>query len=389
MTNGAICPVCGSTKTEIFLRRDGVPVHQNVLYKDRNAAVSAKRGNLRLSVCRHCGFVFNQAFDASKLDYGNAYDNTQTASPFFEKYLDELARYLIQERDLRNCRLLEIGCGKGEFLRKLVVDAAWANTGVGFDPSYVGPTDDLGGRLKFEKRFYDENAGMDDPADVVICRHVLEHVPDPVGLLVTARKAMKGSVRGRAFIETPCVEWILSNGVFWDFFFEHCSYFSKVSLGWAAKFAGLKVLNVKHIFGGQYLWLETGRSNGFHRPSGDAAGIGDLAQSYAQSEGRSIDEWKQKIDSWRKKGPVALWGAGAKGVTLANLVDPECERIACLVDLNPNKQGCFVSGTGHPIVNYLELQRLSVKAVYLMNPNYREENVSLLRQAGLDIELIG
>jgi len=389
MTTGATCPVCGSNSTEVFLRRNRVPVHQNILYRDKNAAISAKRGDLLLSVCEKCGFVFNQAFDASKLDYGEAYDNTQTASPFFEKYLDELAGYLVNEKNVRDCHIVEIGCGKGEFLKKLVLDPLWANIGVGFDPSYVGPAYDPGGRLKFEKRFYGEDAAEDIAADVVICRHVIEHVPDPVGLMLMVRKALKGSFRGRAFIETPCVEWILSKCVFWDFFFEHCSYFSKTSLGWAAKFAGLKVLNVKHVFGGQYLWLETGRSNGFHRPPGNPSDIVDLAQSYARSEERLVLEWKERIDSWRARGAVALWGAGAKGVTLANLVDPECERLACLVDLNPNKQGCFVPGAGHPIINYLELPKFSVRTVYLMNPNYRDENSNLLRQARLDIELIG
>jgi len=389
MTDRAVCPVCGSSGTEVFLRRDRVPVHQNILCKNKEAALSVKRGDLLLSVCRHCGFVFNQAFDKLKLDYGEAYDNTQTASAFFEKYLDELTRYLVDERDVRNCRILEIACGKGELLRKLVLNADWANTGVGFDPSYIGPVDDFVARLGFEKRFYDEYAGAHLPADVVICRHVIEHVPDPVGLIVLARKALEGSLRGRAFIETPGVEWILSKGVFWDFFYEHCSYFSSVSLGWAAKFAGLKVLSVKHVFGGQYLWLETGRSNGFHRSFGNPLEIVDLAQSYAKSEGRSILDWKERIDSWLKKGQVALWGAGAKGVTLANLVDPDCDRLACLVDLNPSKQGCFVPGTGHPIVDYTELSRLSVRTVCLMNPNYREETLNLLRQAGLGVELIG
>ena len=46
----------------------------------------------------------------------------------------------------------------------------------------------------------------------------------------------------------------------------------------------------------------------------------------------------------------------AKGVTIANLIDPTNELFACVVDLNPGKQGHFLAGTGHPIVGPHALQ---------------------------------
>lgn len=87
-------------------------------------------------------------------------------------------------------------------------------------------------------------------------------------------------------------------------------------------------------------------------------------------------------------GGVALWGAGAKGVTLANLIDPERHWIACVVDLNPQKQGHFIPGTGHPIVGYQDMMRYRVKTAILMNPNYLQENLVLLEGGHLDIQLI-
>ena len=87
-------------------------------------------------------------------------------------------------------------------------------------------------------------------------------------------------------------------------------------------------------------------------------------------------------------GKVAIWGAGAKGVTFANLLDPHSKLIDCIVDLNPNKQGGFVPGTGHPIVSYQDLPKRNVATAILMNPNYREENQTLLRNAGIKLNLI-
>jgi hypothetical protein len=75
-------------------------------------------------------------------------------------------------------------------------------------------------------------------------------------------------------------------------------------------------------------------------------------------------------------------------VTLANLIDPERHWIACVVDLNPQKQGHYIPGTGHPIVGYQEMIRYRVKTAILMNPNYLQENLALLEGDHLDIQLI-
>jgi predicted Zn-ribbon and HTH transcriptional regulator len=74
MNRTSRCPVCGSDRTFLFLNRSNVPVHQNLVIKDQVAAVNIPRGDLRFVCCEECGFVFNSAFDPSKLSYGAAYD---------------------------------------------------------------------------------------------------------------------------------------------------------------------------------------------------------------------------------------------------------------------------------------------------------------------------
>ena len=113
-----------------------------------------------------------------------------------------------------------------------------------------------------------------------------------------------------------------------------------------------------------------------------------MAKHLAKGEVQVLAGWREQVDQLRQRGQVALWGAGAKGVTLANLLDSERERFACVVDLNPHKQGGAIPGTGHPIVAPQELKNRQIKTAILMNPNYRQENLALLHELNLNIELV-
>ena len=77
---------------------------------------------------------------------------------------------------------------------------------------------------------------------------------------------------------------------------------------------------------------------------------------------------------------MAVLGAGAKGVTLLNLVDPSGARVDCVVDVNPKKQGRFLAGTGQAIVAPAALAERGVRHVLVLNPNYTDE---IRRQASL------
>lgn len=382
-----LCPICQSNAWAAFLHHDAVPVHQNLVTNTRETARSVARGTLDLAVCTHCGFICNRRFDLSLLAYGEDYDNTQSCSAYFDAYLDDLVRHLVEQRGLRNCTIVEVGCGKGQFLRKLVSYPGANNRGFGFDPSYVGPDTALDGRLQFRRCYYDDTC-TDVRADAVICRHVIEHVPQPLALLHSVRTALAQTPQAKVFFETPCVEWILRHRVVWDFFYEHCSLFSAASLRTAFQQAGFAVHGVDSVFNGQYLWLEGQPHPGPVPPIAAAAETTALALAYSAEEQKLRRLWLQRLTTLRTHGKIALWGAGAKGATLANLVDPDAGLIDCLVDINPRKQGHYLPGTGHPIVAPAELPQRQVRQAILMNPNYRQENLQLLAQAHISLELI-
>lgn len=384
ITLEAGCPVCRSGRTVRFLERRSVPVHQNMPMDSQAAARAIERGNLSMSVCEDCSFVFNTAFIESKLSYGKSYNNAQTHSVAFRDYLSSLIRALIQDKRVRDGHIVEVGCGNGWFLAHLVGAEGSSNTGCGFDPSYVGPDSVLGGRLRFERRTFEPGCGA-ATADVVVCRHVIEHTPDPVGLLRAVRSVARPDAR--LFFETPCARWILRNQVTWDFFYEHCSYFSAESIPTAFALAGLRVHGIQREFGEQYLWVEGAVGAAEEAPTHAPSDVPGLAKQFGKAEEAIMKSLGARVRHMAQGGKVAIWGAGAKGVTFANLIDSDCCWIDCVVDVNPDKQGRFVPGTGHPIVSPEDLGRHGVRMAILMNPNYRQENVAMLGQLGVEVEL--
>ena len=362
------CPLCAAPAPPPFLRRDSVPVHQNRTAATRTEALAMPRGTLALCACPACGFVFNRSFDPALPGYGPGYDNTQSLSPAFAAHLDSLARHLTEVRGVRGAHIVEVGCGQGDFLRRLVAYPGADNTGTGLDPSYRGPVQDAGGRLSFERRLYGPDCAR--PADAVVCRHVIEHVADPLALLRTIRAA---APTARVFFETPDADWILRQCVPWDLFYEHCSLFTAGSLADAFGRAGYTVTGVRHVFGGQYLWLEAEPGPAAAHPApGETAA---LASAFAARETALVAAWRAQL---AQIGRVVVWGAGAKGATLASLADPQGVFIGCLVDINPAKQGRYLPGTGHAIVAPAELAARGVRHVLPMNPLYRAEIDAML-----------
>jgi len=385
------CPLCANPSPVVFFQRGNVPVHQNQACLSAEQARRFKRGDLLLAFCTVCGFVFNTAFDPDSLSYSAAYENTQTCSPYFNHYLEELAESLRTKYGLNDKVVIEVGCGKGYFLRLLCKGGR--NRGVGFDPSYAGPDSAEQGAVRFVRAFYDSQQTQYAP-DFVCCRHVIEHVQSPLGLLRAVRQTIGSRLKSIVYFETPSLTWILDSLTFWDFFYEHCSYFTAESLAWAFHLARFQVLETRLAFDGQYLRIEA-------RPAlaGSAAApaqprpapyLWPKIQSFLAGLQERIQACEGKIDAFSRAGGCAIWGAAAKGTTLVNMLDPQNRRIRFLVDINPAKQGKYVPGTGHPIVppEHLKERNGHVAGIINMNPNYLEENRMILSQLSLKIPIV-
>lgn len=385
MNKDLVCPVCSSSESDIFINRIRVPVHQNFIFKNQSKARNMARGDIRLAICNNCGFVYNYSFDKSLLQYNECYDNTQSYSRFFQTYIDGIIQFLTGNYDISGKCIVEVGCGKGTFLKQIV--EATNSRGFGFDPSYEGPESILDGRLKFERCFYD-NKCSNIYADVVICRHVIEHEADPVNMIETIRAALANSPKALVFFETPNVEWIMNNKIVYDIFYEHCSYFCDASISYLFERCGFKVEQIKHAFNGQYMWVVATLNS--YKPVDQAKPKVESMLLAAEKFRKADRNMWLKLDKklMECQGNVAVWGAGAKGVTLANTIDPEARKLSCVIDINPNKIGGYLPGTGHKVISYRDIPGYDISDIIVLNSNYMAEINELIKSENIRVNLV-
>lgn len=381
-------PICPESEPVPLIEMTGMPVHCNVLWPTREAALNAPRGDLRLAYFPDCGHVYNLAFDPSLMEYTQEYENSLHFSPRFQAYATELAEGLVERYDLRGKDIVEIGAGKGDFL--IMLCALSGNRGWGYDPSYVPEDGYTAENVTFIQDFYTEKY-TDRRADLIVCRHVLEHIEDPDAFIAQVRRAVGDQDQAVVFFEVPNALWTLRQLGIWDIIYEHCSYFSPVSLAYLFRKHGFRVLDVREVFGGQFLTIEARTDDGASAEIVDADELAALtadAHAFADNYRRKSAEWRERLARLAAEGKRGVvWGAGSKGVTFLNAMQAGGE-VEAIVDINPRKQGKYVAGTGQRIIAPAELRDLRPDFVIIMNANYEAEIAGMLREIGVASEIL-
>mgnify|MGYP005853254515 CR=1 FL=1 len=392
----ADCPLCRGERARVFFEWHDVPVLIGALWPDRASARACATGDVELAFCPDCGFVWNRRFDPRLVEYTTNYNNSLHCSGVFQRYTEELVRHLTKTYVLHGKHIVDIGGGKGDFL-SLMCEAG-GNFGYGFDPSYDGPEVVKAGEgsARWFRAYYDAAVGARPPADLITSRFVFEHVPDPLAFLRTIRDGIHQPSRTVVYFEVPNVDLIVRRGSVWDVIYEHVSYFGEESLSAAFARAGFEVLDVSTGYDGQFVSIEARCAPAYLRPElatgggpfGDLEALSRDVDAFAEGFRDRIADWRGRLTEWRRNGArVVAWGAGAKAVSFLNMTE-DAGAVAAVVDINPDKQGRHVPGSGQPIVAPETLAGEAPDVVLLMNPIYREEIRSTLTGIGLAPELV-
>ena len=382
------CPICSSDTAIVIDERSRAPILMHLLYDSAETARTCPVGVIDLKRCLDCGFSWNAAFDSDRMTYDPAYDNCQSHSLSFRNHIDARIELVLAARpDIDRLHVIEVGAGQGDFLVRLIeVAGDRIASATGFDPAWRGNNGDVRGGATMYREYFSASSARNLPAapNIVISRHTIEHVPRPLEFLASIRSAI-GVINGvDVFLETPDIQWIVERRAFEDVFYEHCSIFDPPSLSLAMQRSGFGGLVVTHCFGGQYLWAH-GKSVDFEQPQ-------PLPYTPARQLLDSvslISMWRQRLDqALEGNAKIMVWGAGAKGMTFAQLVDPECVRIAGIVDINPNKQGRHIGASGHPVVSPDALGERRPTHIVVMNPIYAQEIGQHLARLGVKADVL-
>ncbi|MBN2604113.1 MAG: methyltransferase domain-containing protein [Candidatus Thermoplasmatota archaeon] len=379
------CPVCNCKPLHVFWELSDVPIFCNLLWTNQNEARNCQKGEVRLAFCGTCGHIVNVAFDPDLVDYSQIYENPLDFSPRFQVYTQSLANLLIERYELHDKDIISIGCGNGHFLSTLC--EIGNNRGVGFDPSLHERTEqlDVTNKIKLIKDYYSEQYSA-YPCDLVVCRHVLEHIHNPKNFLMTLRHTLDKFQNTVIFFEVPNAVNIFRNLFVWDIIYEHYSYFTPTSLACLFLVSGFNVSDLSESYESQFLGINATLSDkAVSDFSKQARGIDHIARGvarFASSYNDLVNEWRQKLEQRKDDGQrVVIWGTGSKGVTFLNAF--KNSPIEYAVDINPKKQGKFVAGTGQLIVSPQFLRDYKPDFVVVMNPIYGREIQNFLDTLGV------
>jgi hypothetical protein len=394
--NKASCPLCGSVELTDFLTLEQVPVSVGILWPTQSAAQAAPQGTIQLAFCRRCGFVYNRAFDPTQLLYKPGYEVSLHHSPRYRAFLAETASGLIERYNIRHETVLEVGCGKGVFLRLLC--QLGNNNGFGFDPALLEEGEESIGNQKITwMRDYYTARYAHLPHALLCCRHVLNQLADPRQFLLDLRQVLGKQTDTVLYFELPNGEQIFQGAATWNVFYERASYFSTERLVQLFLDCGFDVLRAGPCYAdGQYLSIEAkgrpvdemlvtpvidAKSNEIRPLPARLTGYASYLQSH-------IARWQEELMALQKAGRRIIgWGSGGQGITFLNLLQTG-DQIAYVVDINPDRQGLFIPGTGQQVVAPEALRQELPNLVLITNATYADEIQHQVSEMGLQCEFL-
>ncbi len=383
------CPCCRGSDLEDFFTIHDAPTQSVVTIKDREAALAIPRKDIVLTFCNSCGFIFNSEFDTTIDYYTKGYEDQQGFSQTFVKFITGVTERFVDKYDIRGKRVVEIGCGKGDFIR--LISKIGGNEGIGIDPAWVPGRGEEVPNVRFIKEFYSsEHGGIE--ADCITCRHTMEHIQDPCGIMETVRASCRDA-QPILFYEVPSIVRILDIQAFWDIFYEHCSYFSPGSLARLFRKTGFEVLDMYLEYDNQYLFIEATSveepSDRIHPLEESIDELRAKTRVFAEQINKQLGEWRARLEAYKAQGKkVVVWGGGSKSVGfLTQFADLEV--VEHVVDINPHVQGNFIPGIGIQYVGPDFLSKYKPDIVIIMNSVYMKEIQKALADRNLHPELLG
>lgn len=324
------------------------------------AGLADERGSdLDLHECDECGLI---QLACAPVPYYREVIRAAAFSPEMRAFREKQLAEWVDRYSLAGKRILEIGCGKGEYL-SLLGEAGVRATGLEYARSAVTHCrrqglDALRGFLARPTQT------LPAPAfDGFMSLNFMEHWPKPVDTLRAVRHNLVPG--GIGLVEVPNFDMILKEGLYSEFISDHLSYFTRETFSFALQRAGFEVLEARSVWH-DYILSAVVRK----RQPIDMSGL----KTQQDKIGRDIRAFVERFPA----RSIAVWGAGHQALAALALGGLGGE-IRYVIDSAPFKQGKFTPATHIPIVPPARLKEDPVQAIIVMAAGYSDEVARLIR----------
>ena len=371
------CRVCGHSFIDgPLLRYESMPAAAQFL-PDIESLESDNGVDLDVYQCSGCGLV---QLSNAPVPY---YKEVIRAAAFSKEMKDfRMAQFnsFIQRFSLKGKKVIEIGCGCGEFLsimQQLDVEA------YGLEHSEESATRCVKNGLKVSRGFIESsNYRLDHaPFEAFLILNFLEHLPEPNSTLRGIYNNLTDDAAG--LVEVPNFDMIVRKKLFSEFISDHLLYFTRETLSTTLRLNGFDIIDCNEEWHDYIISAIVKKRKKL-----------DISHFY-EHQAHLKNEIEEYISRFRDK-KIAIWGAGHQALAVIALTGI-ADRIKYVVDSATFKQGKYTPATHVRIVSPDVLESDPVDAIIVMAASYSDEvariirhrfnrniNVSILRVCGLE-----
>lgn len=326
----------------------------------RDTKVNTPRGGIRLALkqCTGCGLI---QFDCDPVPYYRDVIRAGVGSTIRELRIKQY-RYFIEKYHLTETRIIEVGCGRGEFLEMLAGFPVQA-FGIEHSKRLVQLAREKG--LNVSQGFAENEMTRlgEEAFDAFLSFNFLEHQPDPNGMMRCIYRNLKDG--GYGLITVPSFEYILDNCSFYELLRDHIANYTQDTLKFLMEKNGFRVLESSVVNRDTLMVIVQKKG------MTDTAG---LKKNY-----ETLKEQFRAFFEKRAGKKIAVWGAGHQGLTTLSTMHAE-EHVRYIIDSAPFKQGKYAPACGLPVVSPQHFFEEPADTILIIAPGYTEEIVKDIRQ---------
>jgi len=358
------CRVCGNNFfEEPLLRYENMPAVAQYL-PDTESLKKDKGIDIEVCQCSGCGLV---QLSNDPVAYYKEVIRSSAFSEEMKEFKLKQFKNFVEKYSLKNKKIVEIGCGNGEYLL-LMQQSGVESYGLEYSEESVKECINQG--LDVSGGFIEDSTYKINraPFDAFFMLSFLEHLSDPNSVLRGIRNNLSDNAVG--IIEVPNFDMILKKNLFSEFTSDHLSYFTKETLISTLRQNGFEIISCDSIWHDYILSAIVKKRDRLN-----------LSQ-FCKHKLKLKNEVEEYLSHFKKKG-VAIWGAGHQALAVISLLGLS-DKIKYVVDSAPFKQGKFTPVTHIPIVSPQTISTNPIEAVIVIGGSYSDEISKTIQQMQIE-----